>query len=173
MKILHTLTKILEKINNYVTKIEEKVIVLTSLLLVILTLFAIVNRYFLKYSLAWYEEVALILYFILVYYGTSNIAKDDNHIKLTLLSDVLKVKNAAIYLNLFSELCCLFVSIMGVYISMKINLITTWRTASLNIPNSLILFFSVTLGFFCLTLRYSYRVLNSLNKFNKNRGVIK
>jgi len=161
MKIL----SILERANKLLTKIEERVLILTGLFLVLLNLIAVINRYFLKYTMAWYEELSLILYYSLVYFGASNLARYDAHLKMSILSDNLKEGKAKISLNLFVELFCLFISIIGLYFGIKIALTTTMKTVVLGIPNSIILFLSLVPGFFGLTLVYLYRFIVSLNKF--------
>ncbi|MBA7566246.1 hypothetical protein ES708_07935 [subsurface metagenome] len=157
--------QILGRINDFYTKIEEGIIIGAAFFLILLTLVAVFNRYFIKYSLAWYEEVAIISYMLLVYWGASNAAKNDEHLRVTILLDKFKGK-VGIYLNLFSELSCLIISIIGIYFAIKITLITSAKTVFLGIPNSIILFFSLTMGFFGLTLRYLYKFVASLNKLN-------
>jgi len=163
MKIL---SKVLKSTNDFYTKIEKTIMTITAFLLTSLTLFAIFSRYVLRKPLSCYEELSMFMYMLLVYWGASNIAKDNAHLKMTILLDKLRGK-ILIYLNLLIELSCLIISILGIYFTIKISLTITMKTASLGIPYSIILLSSVTMGFLGLTLRYLYKFVGNLNKLKK------
>jgi len=99
---------------------------------------------------------------LIVWWGASNVAKDDAHLKMTILADKLRGK-VLIYLNLLISLVCLIVSILGIYFTIKMSLIITMKTVSLRIPYYIILLSSVAMGFFGLTLRYLYKFVGNLN----------
>lgn len=170
MKIL---IKILRKINDCCTSVERKTLIITSFFLTSLTLVSVFNRYFIKLSMAWCEETIIALYMLLVFWGASNVAKDNAHLRMDILDKKLKGKVSCSYLNLFIAFTCLTVSIVGVYFGMKMSLTITSKTVSLSIPNSIILFFTIVLGFFALTLRYLYKFVVSLDKLKKKSGLRK
>jgi len=161
---MNILNHLLYIVNKSFEKIEKSIIILTSFFLTLLTILAICNRYFLKYSMAWYEEVAIILYMILVYWGASNVERKNSHLRLVILPDMLKGKKIAIYLDLFTELICLIVSIMGTFFAIKMSSLTMMKTVTLGIPNSIVLLSSLAIGFLGLTLTYLYKFLTSLTK---------
>lgn len=174
MKVLSKLKKILGKANGYFTEIEKVIMYISSILLATLTLATVFNRYFLKLPIMpWYEEISVMLYLVLVYWGVSNVAKDDKHMKLTIISEKYKGKSIAMYLGFFSSLVCLCVSIITVYQLIRVSQITTMKSIYLKIPESSIVLIGITMGFFGLTLRYFYRVIIYLNEIlNKSkRGV--
>ena len=159
MKIL---LKVLESTNDFYTKIEERIITITAFLLTFSTFAAVFSRYIIKKPVSWYEEISIFIYMLIVWWGASNVAKDDAHLKMTILADKLRGK-VLIYLNLLIELVCLIVSILGIYFTIKMSLIITMKTVSLRIPYSIILLSSVAMGFFGLTLRYLYKFVSNLN----------
>lgn len=158
---------ILYKVNNYFTKIEEILMDFSGVLILLTTLVAVLNRYFnMRIPMSWYEEIVIILYMILIYWGTSHVAKDNKHLTLSLFLDMLKGKKIGIYLDLLIMLSCLIISIMGVYFSIKMSLVFKIKTPTLGIQQSIILFFTLALPFFGLTLRYLYKFVATLNKLN-------
>jgi len=159
MKIL---LKVLESTNDFYTKIEERIITITAFLLTFSTFVAIFSRYIIKKPVSWYEEISIFIYMLIVWWGASNVAKDDAHLKMTILADKLRGK-VLIYLNLLISLVCLIVSILGIYFTIKMSLIITMKTVSLRIPYYIILLSSVAMGFFGLTLRYLYKFVGNLN----------
>jgi len=167
---MEILLKVLKSTNDFYTKIEERIITITAFLLTLMTVVAVFNRYFLLKTMAWYEEIAIFIYMVLVYWGASNVAKDDAHLRVTILTDMLRGK-VLIYLNLLIELSCLIISILGIYFAIKMSLIITMKTVALRIPYPIILLFSLTMGFFGLTLRYLYKFVGSLNKIKKCKEV--
>ena len=167
---MEILLKVLKSANDFCTKIEERIIIITGFLLTLVTVVAVFNRYFLLKTMAWYEEISIFLYIILVYWGASNVAKDDAHLRVTILLDMLRGKNR-ICLNLLIELSCLILSILGVYFGIKMSLTITMKTVALRIPYSIILLFGLTIGFIGLTLRYLYKFVGSLNKIKKCKEV--
>jgi len=158
------LIKQLEKINNLLTKIENSFLIIIAFFSILLSLVAVFNRYFIGITMAWYEEMMLLLFMLLVYWGASNVANDDGHLKMTILEGMLPRGKAKIYLILFRYFVCIVISLMGVYFGLKISLSTSMRTVDLSIPYKIIIFSTMVMGFIGLTLRYLYRFLLNLNK---------
>jgi len=161
------LLKILEKMGNYFTWIEDRIITIVSSLLIIVSIIAVFNRYFLKYSMSWYEEISIYLFMLLVYWGSIKAARDETHFSVSFIVDKFKGKFRS-YLIIFIWLVCLLISLLGVYFGIKMSLITTMKTVSLKIPNSIILFSTVVLGFIGMSLRYLYKILNKIKKLKED-----
>lgn len=153
--------KILEKVVNYFTWIEDRMLTITPLLLLIVSIFAVFNRYFFKYSMGWYEEISIYLFMLLVYWGASKAARDGSHYSVNIIIDKFKgkVRN---YLIIIIWSVCLLISLLGVYFGIKMSLITTMKTVSLKIPNSIILFSTIAMGFIGMSLRYFYKIINRI-----------
>ena len=159
--------KLLEKIDGYFTWIERKMLIIVPLFLTVLTISAVFNRYFIKRPMSWNEEIAIFLFMLLVYLGASNIARDDAHLSVSLLENKLQGR-ARIYLKILIWVISLSVSLFGVYFGIKMSLITTMRTNSLRIPNSVILFSTLVIGFMGISLRYFFKIVESINRLKAN-----
>lgn len=153
--------KILEKVLNYFTWIEDRILTIVPMLLLLVSIFAVFNRYFLKYSMGWYEEISIYLFMLLVYWGSSKAARDESHYSVNIIIDKFKGKVRS-YLIIIIWSVCFLISLLGVYFGIKMSLITTMRTVSLKIPNSIILFSTIAMGFIGMSLRYSYKIINRM-----------
>ena len=153
--------KILEKVVNYFTWIEDRMLTIVPLLLLIVSIFAVFNRYFFKYSMGWYEEISIYLFMLLVYWGTSKAARDESHYSVNIIIDKFKGKVRS-YLIVIIWSVCLLISLLGVYFGIKMSLITTMKTVSLKIPNSIILFSTIAMGFIGMSVRYLYKIINKI-----------
>ena len=163
-----------EKIDHILTKIEKTGMILSILSIFIITLSEVFNRYLLKTTLlSWYQEIDIFLYMILIFWGSSNVAKGNLQMKFELLGLKLKViskKRRIDFYNIYrilNNLFCLVISIMGVYYLSRFVLLTKNVTPVLRIPTKY--FFSIALvgGFVGLTLRYIGNVLNILKESKK------
>ena len=155
------LLKILRKIVNCFTWIEDKVLTIMPFLLLLVSTFAVFNRYFLKYSMGWYEEISLYLYMLLVYWGASKAAKDGTHYSVNLIIDKYQGRTRH-YMNLFIWLVCLSISLLGAYFGVQMAMVTTMKTVSLRIPNSIILFTTIAMGFLGMSLKYLYKIIEQI-----------
>jgi len=155
------LLKILEKVVNYFTWIEDRMLTIVPLLLLIVSIFAVFNRYFFKYSMGWYEEISIYLFMLLVYWGTSKAARDESHYSVNIIIDKFKGKVRS-YLIIIIWSVCLLISLLGVYFGIQMSLITTMKTVSLKIPNSIILFSTIAMGFIGMSIRYLYKIINRI-----------
>ena len=153
--------KILEKVVNYFTWIEDRMLTIVPLLLLIVSIFAVFNRYFFKYSMGWYEEISIYLFMLLVYWGSSKAARDESHYSVNIIIDKFKGKVRS-YLIIIIWSVCLLISLLGVYFGIKMSLITTMKTVSLKIPNSIILFSTIAMGFIGMSIRYLYKIINRI-----------
>jgi len=152
------LLKILRKIVNCFTWSENRILTIIPFLLLLVSIFAVFNRYFLKYSMGWYEEISLYLYMLLVYWGASKAAEEGTHYSVSLITDKYKGRTRN-YIDIFIYLVCLSISLLGFYFGVKMSMITTMKTVSLRIPNSIILFTTIAVGFLGMSLKYLYKII--------------
>ena len=158
--------KILEKLVNLFTWIEDRVLIIFPFLLLLISIFAVFNRYFLKYSMGWYEEISIYFYMLLVYWGASKAAKEGSHYNVTLIIDRYKGRTRS-YIELFIWLVCLSISLLGIYFSIQMTMITTSKTVSLRIPNKIILSTTIALSFLGMSLKYLYKIVNHFKNMEK------
>jgi len=158
-----------KKIDNVLTKIEKTGMIISSLLIVTITLLAVFNRYIVKSTLmSWYQEINIFLYMILIFWGSSNVAKGNFQMKFELFGIKLKAISAKkrfdYYDNyrIINNLFCLIISIMGVYYLSKFVLLTNNVTPVLRISTKYFFSFALVGGFLGLTLRYMGNILNIL-----------
>ena len=162
--------KILGKIDNCFTWIEHKILIIIPLLLTLLTITSVFNRYFyfLIKTISLNEEIAIYLFILLVYWGASNIAKDDKHLTVDLLKKKLKGKSR-IYSEIIIYSISLLVSLCGVYFGIKMSLITNARTSVLRIPVSIILQSTMVVGFIGISLRYFIKMISILKSLKEDK----
>ena len=158
---------ILERVVKLFSYLEDVILNIAPLFLLLISIVAVFNRYFLKYSMGWYEEISIYLYMLLVYWGASKASKEDSHYSVSILLDKFKRKTRN-YFEIMIWVFCLLISLLGVYFGMKMCLITTRKTVYLGIPTSIILFTTITMGFFGMSLKYLYKIVDKLINRNKN-----
>ncbi len=161
--------KILGKVVNYFTWIEDKILNIIPLLLLLVSIFAVFNRYFLKNSMGWYEEISIYLFMLLVYWGASKASRDGNHYNVTIIIDRYKGKVRS-YLEIIVWSVSLFVSLLGAYFGIRISLITTMKTVSLQIPNSIIIFSTMAMGFIGMSVKYLYKIIDQTKNMKEHYG---
>lgn len=159
--------KILERIVKLFSYLEDVILNIAPLCLLLISIVAVFNRYFLKYSMGWYEEISIYLYMLLVYWGASKASKEDSHYSVNIIIDKFQGEKRG-YFEIMIWTFCLLVSLLGVYFGMKMCLITTRKTVYLGIPTSIILFTTITMGFFGMSLKYLYKILHKLINRNGN-----
>jgi len=167
------------KMESTTTKIEKAVMTGAMFMVITLTLLAVFNRYVIKSTLmSWYQEVNLLFYMILVFWGSSNVAKGNYHMKLELLA--LKLKDISLKkrnnwyhkYNLINNIFCFIISLMGTYYMLEFVILTRKVTPILRIPTKITLSISLVGGFLGLTLSYLVNILNILEEkslFNKTQ----
>jgi TRAP-type transport system small permease protein len=154
---------ILRKINSFFQQITDIFLYVVPLLLFILIVIAVFNRYVLTYSMGWYEELSTILYMLLVYWGAIAVANNDEHLSVGFIKNKFKFKKTN-YIQIFIWGFSLFISLIGVYYGIQITIITTMETVSLNIPNKLIVFSSLVMGFLGMSIVYLYKIIAEFKK---------
>jgi len=163
------LLKVLEKLVNIFTWIEDKILTIFPLLLLLVSIFAVFNRYFLKYSMGWYEEISIYFYMLLVYWGASKASRDGSHYSVNLIIDKYEGKTRS-YIEILIWLICLSISLLGTYFGFQMATITTMRTVSLKIPNSIILFTTIAMGFLGMSLKYLYKIINEIRNLKQENN---
>jgi len=167
------------KMESITIKIETAVMIGAMFMVITLTLLAVFNRYVIKSTLmSWYQEINLLFYMILVFWGSSNVAKGNHHMKLELLAlkikDISSKKRNNWYhnYNLINNLFCFIISLMGTYYMLQFVILTSKVTPILRIPTKITLSFSLVGGLAGLTLSYLINILNILEEkslFNKTQ----
>lgn len=163
------LLRVLEVIDKHFEWIESRILIIIPLLLTVLTIFAVFNRFILKFSMSWYEEIAIFFYMVIVYWGSSRASKDDTHFAVDFLKEKLRGK-FLLYSEIIIWAVCLLITLLGVYFGIKMSLIVTMKTVSLRIPKSVIIFMTLTIGFFGMSLRYLYKIVKKLKENNEKVG---
>lgn len=159
--------KILKKIVNCFTWIEDRILTIIPLLLLLVSIFAVFNRYFLKYSMGWYEEISIYFFMLLVYWGASKAAKEESHYSVNIIIDKCQGRTRD-YLEIIIWSVCLFISLLGAYFGIQMSLITTMKTVSLKIPNSIILFSTIAMGFIGMSIKYFYKIITKIKNIKED-----
>jgi len=157
---------IVHSVDRFLAKIEVAVMMISGFAVMALTIAATILRSF-YIDIAWYEEVDVLLYSILVFWGASYVARDDSHLKLDLLGVALiKMERSGrlepvhrMYYTAFIELFCLVLSIAGAYFSAQFSLSSIKATPILGIPGAVTLFLSIFAAFAGLAVRYAIRLI--------------
>lgn len=145
--------------DNYLTHIEKHILTITAFSITFLTALSAINRYSLKLCLPWIQEITIIFYMLLVFYGVSNIAKNSDHLRVSVLEFVFKNDNFHFYHNIIINGITLCVTIMGVFYGLRMVITTTRTTTYLSIPYNIILFLSFVMGFMFYSIRVLCRLL--------------
>lgn len=156
---------ILKKVDRIATKMERAMMISTGLLLILITLIAVIDRYIFKTGLmTWYPEVIIILYTLMIMWGASNLAKDGELMQVNLLDTKLSSLSASVCnkYRLLNSILCLVISVMGTYYWWMYSVLTKSDTPILKIPNTYIFLIAFFLGFLGLSVRYLMRIVNLL-----------
>lgn len=87
----------LKKITNLYDHLEEKLLVASLWVTVLLIFSQIIMRWLFNYSLTWSEELARYLFIWQIWLGTSIGFRDDQHIRIEFVRDKLKGKAVLVY----------------------------------------------------------------------------
>ena len=154
IKTLNTIKIIIEWFENYILKIFPVV-------LIILTIAAVFNRYFLYSAMSWNEEISLYIMMLIVFWGIIHAARNDKHFRLYFLLDRLKEKDQK-YLETLLLFICFFISLLGVYFGIKIVSIINSKTVILKIPHSIIISSTMVMGFIGMSIEYLFKILKKI-----------
>jgi TRAP-type C4-dicarboxylate transport system permease small subunit len=100
--------KILKTINNGVVKAVNWLMVALMALMTLFIFLQVIFRYVLRQPLSWSEEMARYLFSAITLFGAVLLYRDNKHINMTPLKDMLKNKTAKILVDILASLLVLF-----------------------------------------------------------------
>jgi TRAP-type C4-dicarboxylate transport system permease small subunit len=100
--------KILKTINNGVVKAVNWLMVALMSLMTLFIFLQVIFRYILRQPLSWSEEMARYLFSAITLFGAVLLYRDNKHISMTPLKDMLKNKTAKILIDILASLLVLF-----------------------------------------------------------------
>jgi len=173
--------KLLQIIFNLIRKINYKLIVLATYILIIFTLvnfIDVIMRYFFNSPIIGVKQLSEYALVWLCFFGVGWVLTERAHVGITLLEERIfkKYKNYKKKYLFFVDLICLCYSLILLWLNLK----ETWvclrqgrvLTGELGgIPESL-MYFSISIGFFCLTIQLMVNLTAYIfeNKFqSKNK----
>lgn len=109
---------------------------LFSIIMVAVLFIQVVSRYVFTYSLAFSEELAVILFIMTVYVGAIGATRRNQHLKIELLTNVLKPR-AKLIVNIIADITFMIANVFIIYGISKVtmNLFDYgMKTAILQIP---------------------------------------
>ncbi len=150
---------LLKKIDIVISWIERNILISSAFSITMLTFFSTINRYFLKISLPWIEEITILFYMFLVYYGASNVEKDNSHLRVSYFeSKLINNPKASFFQSLYVNIISFIVLLLGIIYGFVMILTTTRKTTYLAIPYTFIL----TVTFWFGLIFYAFRVFSKI-----------
>lgn len=101
----------LQKTSDVITKILKFLMIIIFAYMVIILGAEVILRYLFKHSILWANESARYLMIWMVYLGAVEIMLNDDHIKVTVVEDLLKGMPKKI-LNIIQDVVCLIMSVV-------------------------------------------------------------
>ena len=157
------MVKIIKTIKKYVEWFGNSVLNIFPGLLIILTIIAVFNRYFLDYPMSWNEEISLWITMAIVFWGIVHASKNNKHFRIDLLMRSLKEREQK-YLEIVILVVCLLISLLGIYFGIKIVVMTSSKTAVFRIPQKMIILSTMVMGFIGISLEYLYQVITKIKE---------
>ncbi len=147
-----------EKFRNLLNRVEDVVTIVVSVFLVIVVFFQVFFRYALNSPLAWSEELARFTFVWLVFISAAVVARDDSHMSMNFLVNLMPQKMRVI-IDILSKLLISIFMAITMWQTILIMRITASQTSpSLHIPMSLV-YFSLFVGFALMLLDYATRII--------------
>lgn len=151
--------KVLIRIDSILSWIEKNVLMLSAFSITFLTFLSAINRYFLKISLPWIQEITILFYMFLVFYGASNVEKDNAHLRVTFFeSKLIKNPKIAFLQSLYVNIVSLFIISLGVIYGFIMIQTTTRKTTYLSLPYSVLHTVTFWFGF----IFFAYRIFTRI-----------
>lgn len=153
----------LKKMMRIYDKIEGTVLVASFAVTVSLVAIQVVMRYIFNSSLSWSEELTRFVFVWQVWMGTSIGCKNNNHIRVEILSSVLKGKAKTVH-SIVGDAMVLAFTIFLVYdgfIVVGSMFRRGMLTPAMQIPMYL-MFLSLPVSSICVTARLSSRLLEEI-----------
>jgi len=159
IKIIKTIKKYFEWFGNYVLNIFPG-------LLIILTIIAVFNRYFLDYPMSWNEEISLWISMAIVFWGIIHASKNNKHFRIDILMKSLKEREQK-YLEVMILVILLLISLLGIYFGIKIVTMTSSKTVVFRIPQKIIILSTMVMGFIGISLEYLYQLITKIKELKQ------
>lgn len=102
--------KLCEVINNIASAITVVMMVFLTLLIT----WSVFSRFVLNNPVAWQYEITLICLSWVVFIGMSMTFHNDEHMRLTFVSNAMKPKTRAIWLSVMDAFCFIFLLVAGI-----------------------------------------------------------
>ena len=154
--------KILDKIGEYSSSI---LLIATS----VLVFFQAILRYFFNYSIYWSEEIALLMIVWFIFIGCSVAAKEDAHISMEILDNILPNKGKQltnVLINLVNIGFCIIMIYAGIGMVQNAMALNSMATS---IPMPLwIAYASVPVGMTFMLMQYIYKLVGSIKLLTVN-----
>lgn len=148
---------------------EEKVILVLFISLTVLSIVQVIMRYIIGQSLGWSEEAMRYIYVWMCLLGISAAVKNNNHIKIVMLVNLLPEKVRK-WIDLAGDLLFTLVSLIFILYGVRMVL-GFWefpqKSPAMEIPLAYI-YAALPLGFFLTCLRMLQKYIN---RFKANKGV--
>lgn len=100
--------KILKSFNNGIAKALNWLMIALMSLMSLFIIMQVFYRYILRQPLSWSEELARYLFSAITLFGAVLLYRDNKHISMTLLKDLIKNKTAKTAVDVFAALLVLF-----------------------------------------------------------------
>jgi len=158
--------------NNLFYKIIDMLILIDSVFLVGTLFLAVVNRYFIHYTMPWSTEIVKLLFVWLTFLAGSLGIKEERHIGVNFLGNIISSPKIGKAINLLTE-----VIIMCFCISMSIySFLLTWKVykfaqVSTNLGLSYALWYlAMPVGFILMSVFTLIKILNLVRKQKLTEG---
>jgi C4-dicarboxylate transporter DctQ subunit len=161
--------KFIKKIDNLLTKFEEYSITILLMTMTAVTFWGVINRFFLKNSLSWSEELSRYLSIWATFIGASLGVKKGAHIGVEALVIVLPVnirKNVDIFTDILSFLFCIGIAITGYNYGLKL-IGTGQLSPAMRIPISYA-YAAIPFGMILMSIRYIIAIANKISPIEKS-----
>lgn len=103
----------LQKISNVITKIMKVLMIIFFAYMVLSLGVEVISRYIFKHSFIWANESARYIMIWMIFVGAAEIMFNDEHIKVTVIEDLLKGKARKV-LNIVQDVVGLIMSVLMV-----------------------------------------------------------
>jgi TRAP-type C4-dicarboxylate transport system permease small subunit len=158
---------------NLFDHIVTILIIIACILLAVMTLsigFNVIFRYFKWFSFPWVVEVTPWMLLYVVFLGASWVLKEDGHVKLEIVSDLLKPKtNAAMSFgtSIVGAFVCLILCWYGAEVTLENLQKGTFNPAAIRFPNFAILM-AIPIGSFFLFIEFLRRSYKFFKVWREN-----
>ncbi len=151
----------LQKISSVITKIVKVLLVIFFAYMVLSLGLEVISRYIFKHSFFWANESARYIMIWLIFFGAAEIMFNDEHIKVTVIEDLLKCKARKV-LNIVQDVVGLIMSVMMVSYSFpQVQLAAKAVSSNMNI-NMGIVYAVFPVATILMAVAYLFRIVIKL-----------